>query len=205
MRLTPPEAIALFLVLAAGLMLIMTAPIWTWKFPIIIRSRDKWQRSCFQNAEIQESLRWHIRSLEDTIKDGRAHNAKLLVLSTELRSDLRQAREVHAADARDNRAVLIGLRQEHAGDLQLERSRHDEFVRDCLEKILPAATSAPARSSSPREVQLPAEVVTAIEDASFGNTALESHLERQARIRLKPDNSNASQVAELIRAGEVPE
>lgn len=156
------------------------------RLPFIIRSRA-----------FQEWLdRGHATDLEhlrQRIEDWKAFDVKASSRLADTQLELKEERAKNTA-----------LRKEFAGDLQLERSRYDEFVRDMMEKVLGSPATAARRPSSEQEPPLPGQVQSAIEDVSFGNSSLEAHLEKEARRRLdaaeKPEK-----VAELIRAGERPE
>lgn len=138
-----------------------------------------------------EGLRYYIRSCEATIKDGRAHSAKLIDTLQQLRGDLHSERLARDED-----------RRQYAGDLQLERQRFEEFARDYLDKL----TAGPQRGAptSPAEQIIPGEVEEAIQDFAGPDRGLASVLQSRASALLrrgeKPDV-----VAEKIRKGESPQ
>lgn len=142
-----------------------------------------------------ESQRRQITSLEYTISDGRAHNAKLI-----------EALHTEQASGRNASLQLQAQAAQFAGDLQLERQRFDDFVRDMLEKVIsPArATPAPLRSS-PQGRQLPNEVQDAIDAISGTDEILRRQQEDEAwrRLDAKPE-LKPDALATLIRQGDRP-
>jgi len=139
------------------------------------------------HVENEEAQRRHLATLEATITDGRAQNQRLI------------------ADAGALRIELFNLRQTHTGDLQLERTRYDEFVRDVMEKVVAPAHATPlAPRSSSHGQQLPSDVQEAIDEVAHSDEILARHLENEAWTRLKKD-VKPEVVAKLIREGESPE
>lgn len=113
---------------------------------------------------------------------------------------------LRAANARldEERSARDEDRRQYAGDLQLERTRHDEFVRDFLERVTtPAASGGFSPHSRQSEELLPGVVDEAIEDWAGGDKRLRQMLENKAGILLR-SGKDAAVVASMIQRGESP-
>ncbi|MDP9201344.1 MAG: hypothetical protein M3P26_05355 [Gemmatimonadota bacterium] len=186
------------------------------RLPFIIRSRvnDEWRKErheakheaakreisdkreiIAQNAQVQESQRDHIADLYNTVDHEREQNADLL-----------EALKEEQAHSHNASLRLQQQEAQYAGDLQLERARYDDFVRDMLEKVIAPSKIAPsAPRSSPPGRALPREVQDAIDEIAGTDEILRRQQEDEAWRRLaKSPELKPDALAELFRQGDRP-